>query len=364
MASLGYQTTLIRGAEGQREGSMDDLALALGVRPRRIASLRRELGPWDIRALIEIWRLMRRTRPDIVHTHAAKAGTLGRLAALAATWPPPVTVHTFHGHVLEGYFSGPRARIFRLVERFLAKRTSRLIAVSSEVRADLVRLRVAPSDKISIVPLGLDLERFLLPDAERASRRAAFREATGIQQQRTLVTLVARLVPIKRVDRFLTIASRLAANDAELHFMIVGDGELRDVLLGSPAAAQLGSKFTWAGFTNRLEEVYFGSDLVVLTSDNEGTPVSLIEAHAAALPVVSTDVGGVRAVVQDGVSGFVVPPDDVLRFADAALELTSDPAKARCFGRAGRDHVTKLFTLDRLVADLDVLYRDLLERVG
>lgn len=343
---------------------MDELAVALGVRPRRIPWLRRELGLGDIRALIAIWRQIRRLRPDIVHTHAAKAGTLGRLAALVTCPHAPVTVHTFHGHVLEGYFSGPKARIFQTVERWLARRTSQLIAVSSEVRDDLVRLRVAPPDKISIVPLGFDFERFLVPDVERLGRRAAYRTAARLDQRRTLVTLVARLVPIKRVDRFLDIASRLSSSEADLHFMIVGDGELREALVGSPSAERLGSRLSWTGFTNELEEVYFASDLIVLTSDSEGTPVSLIEAHAAALPVVCTDVGGVRAVVQDGISGFVVPPADERRFAGAVLELACDREKARRFGRAGQDYVTSAFTLDRLVTDLDLLYRGLLERPG
>lgn len=361
MSAVGYQTTLVRGVEGPREGTLDDLAAALGVRPRRVRWLRREVGLRDALAFLTIWRLLRATHPEIVHTHAAKAGTLGRLAALTIRPRPVLTVHTFHGHVLEGYFSGPKARLFRFIERWLARRTTCLIAVSGEVRDDLLRMRIASPEKVRVVPLGFDLERFLCGDAERRARGASFRATMGISDSVTLVTLVARLVAIKRVDRFLEIAA-LLANEPRLHFLIVGDGELRDDLIANPAAVRLGSRLTWAGFTNRIENVCFASDMVVLTSDNEGTPVSLIEAQAAATPVVSTDVGGVRAVVRQGLSGFLVPPTDHRGFAAAISALAADEDQARRFGQAGREHVTATFTLDRLVSDLDCLYREFLER--
>ena len=358
MTALGYETTLVRGAEGPREGSMDALADNVGVTPVRIPWLRRELGPADLRALGEILRLIRALRPDIVHTHAAKAGTLGRLAVLASPAPRPLTVHTFHGHVLEGYFSPRRAALFRSVERFLAKRTSRLIAVSSEVKADLVRLGIASADRISVVPLGFDLDRFLVQEPSRSERRRAARAALGVDEEATLITLIARLVPIKRVDRFLRIAA-LLDGDPGLRFMVVGDGELRDQLVSSPAAIALGTRLIWRGFTNHVEDIYFASDIVALTSDNEGTPVSLIEAHASAVPVVSTDVGGVRAVVNNGVSGLVIRRNDEQAFADAVTEL-SGTARERGV-RTGRSRQRRReFTLERLVGDLDSLYRNLI----
>lgn len=358
MRSLGYDTTLVRGSEGPREGSMDELARQLYVNPVRIPWLRRELGLQDVRALAALLRHIRRLRPDIVHTHAAKAGTLGRLAVTACRHRP-VTVHTFHGHVLEGYFSGPKAALFRRIERWLAARTTRLVTVSTEVRDDLVRLGIAPADRITVVPLGFELDRFALPDPSREQCRRSFRDGIGIDPRATLITLVARLVPIKRVDRFLRLACRLAEG-TDAHFLIVGDGELHDRLRATPAALRLGGRLTWRGFTSRIESVYFASDVVVLTSDNEGTPVSLIEAHAAGLPVVSTDVGGVRSVVQDGRTGYVRQVDDDEGLAAAVSDLILDPSKARRFGAAGQAHVTRTFTLDRLVGDLDRLYRDLL----
>ncbi|MGH2944331.1 MAG: glycosyltransferase, partial [Solirubrobacteraceae bacterium] len=192
LAPLGYETLLIRGSEAPREGSMDYLAEELGVRPLRIARMGRELGLGDLAAFVALVRELRRFGPDVVHTHAAKAGTLGRLAALVpGKGRPRVTVHTFHGHSLTGYFSRPRAALFVRVERFLAARTTRLIAVSDEVRDDLVRLGVAPAERFEVIPLGLDLSRFDVDGAQRAARRAQLRAELGIPAGARVVTLIA-----------------------------------------------------------------------------------------------------------------------------------------------------------------------------
>jgi glycosyltransferase involved in cell wall biosynthesis len=358
LQARGYETDLVRGRAGAREGSMDDLAIRLGVTPITLPWLRREIGFRDVVAFSQLWYLLHRQAPDIVHTHAAKAGTLGRLAALLGRRPPAVLVHTFHGHVLEGYFSARAARIFQAIERRLADHTDCLIAVSPEIRDDLIRLRIAPPDKVKVVPLGFDLRRFVIGDAERRRRGTHFRALWGIDLDCQLVTLVARSVPIKRVDRFLRIADRLS-DDPRLRFLIVGDGELHDQLRASSDAVRLGSRLTWTGFVDPIEDVYFASDIVVLTSDNEGTPVSLIEAHAAGRPVVSTNVGGVSAVVGDAVSGFLVAPGDDRGFSNAVMRLADNEPLAQRYGAAGRRHVTETFTLERLTADLDRLYRGL-----
>lgn len=355
LRTLGYETLLIRGSEAPHEGSMDHLALALGVRPLRVARMGRELGPGDVAAFVRLVRELRRFRPDIVHTHAAKAGTLGRLAALVPRrGRPPVTVHTFHGHSLTGYFPRPKAELFRCIERLLARRTTRLIAVSEEVRDDLVRLGVARAERFEVVRLGLDLDAFAVGDAERAERRAAMRAQLGIPAGARVVTLVARLVPIKRVDRFLAIASLLAAELDDVWFLVAGDGELREHLRALPQPDHV----VWAGFQRDVPAVCFASDVVVLTSDNEGTPVSLIEAQAAGLPVVSTRVGGAAAVVAPGSGVLVADADDIAGFAAAVRSvLERDASGARVDPRA---HVLRTFSLDRLVADLDELYRRLL----
>src|SRR4051812_7776447 len=227
MQDRGYATRLVRGSESADEGTMDDLAQRFGVEPTLVASMRRDPGPGDARALAELVRIARRDRPALVHTHAAKGGTLGRVAVMLA-FPRrrPVVVHTFHGHSLTGYFSSRTARLYTRIERFLARRTDVLIAVSEEVRNDLVALGVAPREQFQVVRLGLDLTAFA-DDADRATRRAALREYWGVGAEERVVTLVARLVPIKRVDRFLETAA-LLGDRSGVRFVIVGDGELRD----------------------------------------------------------------------------------------------------------------------------------------
>jgi glycosyltransferase involved in cell wall biosynthesis len=361
----GYQTRLVRGNESPTEGSMDYLAQELGVVPTRIASMRREPGPRDLAALWRLVRLLRADSPQIVHTHAAKAGTLGRVAAIVA-FPRrstrPILVHTFHGHSLTGYFPDRVAGVFARIERSLARRTDALIAVSPEVREDLARLGVADADRIVVIPLGLDLERFL-DDAERERRRAEMRAQWGVSPDDEVVTLVARLVPIKRVDRFLAVA-RLLARRRGTRFVVTGDGELREQLARSPDALALGDRLIWAGFVRDVPAVCFASDLVMLTSDNEGTPVSLIEAQAAAVPVVGTDVGGVRSTVLDGETGLLAAPTDTDGLARAASAILDDPELANRFASAGRAHAFGSYGLPRLVDDLDAIYRRLLDARG
>ena len=352
LAPLGYETLLIRGSEAAHEGSMDHLADELGVRPLRIARMGRELGIGDIAAFVRLVRELRSFRPDVVHTHAAKAGTLGRLAALVpGRGRPRVTVHTFHGHSLTGYFSPRKAALFLRIERFLGARTTRLIAVSDEVRDDLVRLGVAPAERFEVIRLGLDLSRFDVDEAQRRARGAALRAQLGIPSGARLVTLIARLVPIKRVDRFLAVAQQLAAQLDDVWFLIAGDGELREQLQGLPQPEHV----VWAGFQRDVPAVCFASDVVVLTSDNEGTPVSLIEAQAAGVPVVSTRVGGAAAVVAPG-SGALAATGDVDGFARAVRAVLERAAPAG----DPRAHVIQTFSLDRLVDDVDDLYRRLL----
>lgn len=353
---LGYDSMLIRGSEAEHEGSMDHLAQELGVQPLRVGAMRREVGWRDLIAFIGLVRALRAFRPDVVHTHAAKAGTLGRLAAIVpGRGRPRVIVHTFHGHSLSGYFSSRRARLFLNIERFLARRTTRLIAVSDEVRDDLVDLGVAPADRIEVIRLGFDLSRFSVDDAIRRRRREDLRAKLGIPPQARVVTLIARLVPIKRVDRFLRVAEELA-DDERVWFVIAGDGELRGELQAIPLSDGLSQRLVWAGFQRDVPALCFASDVVMLTSDNEGTPVSLIEAQAAGVPVVSTRVGGAATVVGDR-PGTLVAADDVAGLAEAARTLLDDLPAARDSARSAAERVTTVFSLDGLVRRLDALYR-------
>lgn len=354
LEDYGYRTTLVRGGEEPDEGNMDDLATKVGVRPLLVPTLRRNPGWHDLPALVSLIRIIRREDPDIVHTHAAKGGSLGRTATLIA-FPRrtrrPVLIHTYHGHSLSGYFSPRRTALYRGIERLLAHFTDRLVAVSDEVRDELVTMNVAPKSKFAVVPLGFDLSRFTVDGAVREQMREDLRAELGIPSHARVVTLVARLVPIKRVDRFLRVANALY-DQPEIRFLIVGDGELRESLRESPEAIALGDRLTWAGFRRDMAAIYFASDVVVQTSDNEGTPVALIEAQAAGLPVVSTRVGGAASVVA---TTRLAPPNDIREFTELVRAIVLNP-------HAGVDasNVTWIrghFDVPRLIVDLDRLYR-------
>jgi glycosyltransferase involved in cell wall biosynthesis len=361
MERYGYETRLVRGLEDPAEGNMDYLAAERGLTPTLIPSMRRDPGLGDFKALMQLVLLLWRDRPSIVHTHAAKGGTLGRVATVVAYPVPrwrPIVVHTYHGHSLTGYFSSRTANMYRVIEKLLARVSDVLLAVSAEVRDDLIGLDVAPASQFRVMPLGFDLSPFTA-DSDRAARRQALRAAWGASDDELVVTLIARLVPIKRVDRFLAVAQTVGASHG-VRFVVVGDGELHGELAISEDAAALGERLVWAGFRRDIADVCYASDVVMLTSDNEGTPVSLIEAQAAAVPVIATDVGGVRAVVRDGESGFVRGADDREALAGAVRLLLEDPQLRARMAAAGRSHVTSLYTLDRLVADHAALYDELL----
>jgi glycosyltransferase involved in cell wall biosynthesis len=353
----GYATTLVRGREEPDEGNMDHLADELGVHPVLVPSLRRNPGAHDLQALAALIRILRRERPQIVHTHAAKGGTLGRLAALLAFPQPrdrPVVIHTFHGHSLTGYFSPPTTEVYRRIEQQLARFTDRLIAVSDEVRDELVAMRVAPAAKFEVVPLGFDLSPFRIIDPTREQLRLALRTELGIPSHARVVTLIARLVPIKRVDRFLRMAKSLG-DLRDVWFLIVGDGELQDPLRRSTEARALEGRVVWAGFRRDMPSVYFASDVVVQTSDNEGTPVSLIEAQAAGVPVVSTRVGGTASIVGD--ARLLVSVEDEHGLAAAVRSLLEDLHLASGSAATGRARALVRFDIERLVSDIDAAYQ-------
>jgi glycosyltransferase involved in cell wall biosynthesis len=248
----------------------------------------------------------------------------------------------------------------------LAARTDRLVAVSEEVRDELVDMGIAPAQRFEVIRLGFDLSPFAISEPERARRGAALRRELGMAPDARIVTLIARLVPIKRVDRYLRIAVRLAemehvdAGSRRIHFLVVGGGELQDALLDSEQARVLGKRLSWAGFRRDIPDVCFASDVVVLTSDNEGTPVSLIEALASGTPAVSTDVGGVRTVIRHEETGLLAAPEDEAGFAAAVKRLLDQPELAATLARRGRQHALEQFTQERLVDAIDLLYRDLL----
>jgi glycosyltransferase involved in cell wall biosynthesis len=268
----------------------------------------------------------------------------------------PVTVHTFHGHVLSGYLSGPQTKALTAAERALAKRTDALVSVSTRVRDELLALGIGTPGQWRVVPLGLELGDLLQGPAERSASRAAL----GLPPEGHLVGIVGRLAAIKDHATFLAMAAKLAAARTDVSFVVAGDGALRDALEDS-ARSLLGNRIRFIGWATDLPVLYGALDVVVLTSRNEGTPVALIEAGAAGRPVVATDVGGVAEVVRDGTSGFVVPPGDAAALAARVGSILDEPDAARAMGLAGRAWVRARFGSERLVDDLTALYQELTE---
>ncbi len=358
LAARGYETTLATGEVSRGEDSMAYVSDDLGVDLLRIPQLHREISavrdPLSIARLVDV---VRRVRPHILHTHTAKAGTVGRLAALlAGDARPPVIVHTFHGHVLRGYFDPLRTRLFRETERRLATHTSRLIAVSPEVRDDLVALGVAPAEKFSVIRLGLDLDARI----EHGRTRAEMRRLFGVPDDRVVIGWIGRMTAIKRVEDVVAAFAKLRQGGTEATLCLVGDGP--DRVAAERRAHELGvaRHCLFLGYQRDVAAFYAFIDLLVLTSANEGTPVVAIEALAAERPVVSTRVGGVPDVVSDGVDGILCDPGDVTAIAAALDRLAGDERLRTSFGGAGRDRVLPRYRVDRLVDDVDRLYRELL----
>jgi glycosyltransferase involved in cell wall biosynthesis len=350
---LGYDTRLVVGRESPREGNLLAFAAERGVDCETMAGLGREIAPLrDVVALLGLVRLMRAWRPAIVHTHTAKAGLLGRLAARAAR--VPTVVHTFHGHVLRGYFSPPKEALFRRLEVVLASAADAIVAVSEAVKQDLVDLGIARAAKIRVIPLGLELEALAgeLP-------RGVLRAEAGIAPQAPLVGMVGRLVPIKDVPTFLEAARHVLERRPEVRFALVGDGEERQALEALRGTLGLGAAVHFFGWRRELAGVYGDLDVVVNASRNEGTPVALIEALAAARPVVATAVGGTPDLIGRDERGRLVPPGEPLALARAVLETLEESDAARRRALAGREHVMSLHSSQRLIRDVDALYREL-----
>ncbi len=349
-----YSTLLVTGHEAPSEGNMSSLAKSVAVEPRVVAGLGREISLWrDLLAWFRLYRLCVRYRPHIVHTHTAKAGVLGRLAARAAK--VPVIVHTYHGHVFQGYFSPLKTRLFLAIERWLGRSTQRLIAVSEAVCQDLLQLGIGTPESLVVIPLGLNLDPFLRCEDLRGQLRAEL----GLQPDTPLVGIVARLVPIKAHEVFLKAAAKVCARFPQSRFLLVGDGERLAELQLLVERLGLRDRVLFLGWRQDLDRVLADLDLVVLTSRNEGSPVCLIEAMAAARPVVATRVGGVADVVDDGITGCLVDADKPEDVANAIVELLGDENRRRAMGEAARQRVPR-FGIDRLVSDMDRLYGNLL----
>lgn len=348
LTSEGFATTLFAGDPAAAEGDLRPEAPPFPI--VSVPGLRREPNPLrDLRAFLFLLRAFRRLRPSIVHTHMAKAGTLGRLAARLAG--VPLIVHTYHGHVLEGYFRPGVARFYARVERALARRSHALVAVSPQTRDELLARGIGRAEQWRVIPLGLDLDPLLdgVLDGDEARRHL------GIAPGRPAVGIVGRLVPIKDHRTFLE-AARIVTKERDVTFVVAGDGELRGEL--EQEASDLGGAVRFLGWVDDLRRLYVALDLVVLTSRNEGTPVALIEAMAAGRPVVATNVGGVPECIPEG-AGEIVAPGDPEAVAVAVGRILDNPDRARAMGHIGRESVRERYRAQRLVRDVAALYRQL-----
>jgi glycosyltransferase involved in cell wall biosynthesis len=357
LSQTRYDQLLVIGSESPEEGSMLDYALSRGVQPYVIPEIVTafSLTPADVKALVKLHALIRRERPHIVHTHTAKAGFLGRLAARLAG--VPIIVHTFHGHVLHGYYGPVKNELLRRVEQSLAWFTDRIVTVSEQVKSDLVGYGVAAEDKVTVMPLGFDLEPFLNSHAQRGE----FRRELGFGANIKLVGIVGRIFPIKNHGLFLESAARISAQEATVRFVIVGDGVLRPELKRQARDLGIADRVLFTGWRRDLPRIYADLDILVVSSDNEGTPVSAIEAMAAGCPVVATRVGGLPDLIDDQRTGRLVPPHDANALASAVLDILRNPERAWELGRNAMELVRKRFTVTRLIGDIDHLYGQLLE---
>ena len=356
LAGRGYDTTLVAGSLAWGEESMAHVAQARGVVVEQLGALHRDISPLaDVRAILHLAKVIRRDRPQILHTHTAKAGAVGRIAALlAGRARPPVVVHTFHGHVLRGYFGRLTTLGFRMLERLLARVTTVLVAVSPEVRDDLVRLGVAPKEKFVVIRLGIEL------DERTGAQGADLRRSLGIGADEFVVGWVGRMTAVKRTDDVLVAFRGLVDRGVDARLLLVGDGPERLLLERRAHELGIARRALFVGYQHDVARVYRGIDALLLPSANEGTPVSVIESLAAERPVVATRVGGVADVVRNDVDGFLVEVGDTERAADRLAELARDPELRRRMGAAGRSRVVDRYAVDRLVADVDALYRSLL----
>ncbi len=350
-----YDTILIRGSEGKDEGSMDFLSEEKGVATITIPEMQREIHIWrDLKAFIKLYKILRVEKPDIVHTHLSKAGFLGRAAAIIVGGGK--IVHTFHGHTLHGYWGRFKTSFFKNLERILAKHSTCLIAVSDKVRRDLIKAGVTDKDKIITIHLGLELERFINLEKYRGLLRREF----SIDDDTVLVGIIARLVPIKNHTLFIEAVARMKTKNPSAYksakFPIIGDGELRKELEDLVKAKGISDKIVFTGFRNDLEKIYADLDISVLSSLNEGLPVAVIESMTAGVPVVSTDVGGVRELIDDGINGFVVPSQNAEVLADRISELIENRSLREGYSFKAKEKVYPYFDYRRLVSDMEELY--------
>jgi len=369
-----FETTLITGVVPAGEGDMSYFARAAGVSPLVIEEMSRELSLGDMVVIFKILRELFRLKPHIVHTHKAKAGAVGRVATLIYKWLTPSAlwlrprkvgvVHTYHGHIFHSYYGAAKTRIFIAIERALARFGSdRIVAISEAQRDEICRkFKVGSFEQFLVIPLGIDFD-------EIRGRAGRLREETGVGPEGALIGVVGRLCEVKNHAMLIESAAKLRAENVNAHLAVVGDGHLRAELEAQARAAGVAGSVTFTGFRDDAASLYADFDIAALTSLNEGTPLTLIEAMGCGCAVAATEVGGVvdlmggRRETLDGFTvwdhGVTAPSRGVAAFANGLRYLIERPRLRREMGERGRDFVSSRLSKERLIGDIDDLYSDL-----
>lgn len=396
-----WDSLLVAGTVPPGEEDMGYFAAEHNITPLLIPEMSREISFKDLLTIWKIYRLFRRESPDIVHTHTAKAGTVGRLAGFLYRWLTPYTllgrprqclfVHTYHGHIFHSYYGPLKTRLFLSIERALARLiTDRIVVVSEQQRREIQgRFGVGRPEQVVVIPLGLDMHTF----AGWRNRRELFRDELGVKSDDLLVGIVGRLTEIKNHELFLRaveilkgrlkdeklqprsgVPSGQPARAGRVRFVVIGDGSLRDRLETKVQALELVEDVIFAGSRRDPENFYAALDIVALTSLNEGTPLTLIEAMANARPVIATAVGGVVDLLGETIErheseryticrrGVSVPSNDAVAVAAGMFHLIENPELRTELGNRGQEFVGSNYSSERLLGDIKTLYKQLLER--
>lgn len=367
-----FKTLLVAGQKEDNEASSEFILEKYDVKAHKIKDMVRTPGIWgDLKSLLQIIKLIQEYKPHIVHTHAAKAGILGRIAAFICR--TPIIIHTFHGHTFEGYFSKTISKIVILIERCLALITTKIIAISEVQKLDLSsKFNVCRATKIQVIPLGLDLNPFLNPDIQA---RPVFRKQWGIEENTLALGIVGRLVPIKNHKLFLDSFQYWKANSNQaIKAIIIGDGELKEDLInhcqllnlkvysGEPNENLHSADVVFTSWITDIANALPGLDMLCLSSDNEGTPVSLIEAQAAGLTILTTDVGGIKDCTLPGISAILIEKNNLKEYSEQGLELIDNSEKRIHLSNGARDFIENHYHYTRLIKDFKELYTQLLQQ--
>ncbi len=370
--SKDFEVLLVAGTKQDSEESSAYIVNDMGLTFISLKEMKRSINPIaDWRSYRELRKIIRDFKPDIVHTHAAKAGALGRLAAYKEK--VPVIVHTFHGHVFHSYFHPIKTKVFLWIERYLGKKSSAIIAISDRQKQELAyRYKVAKPNKIHVIPLGFDLTRFTENQEEK---RKTFRQKFMLEDDEIAVGIIGRLVPVKNHSLFINSAnSVLKKTQKKVRFFIIGDGESKQMLIKEAEALGMDycyfpkepkkSALTFCSWLKNIDVCIAGLDIVALCSYNEGTPVSLIEAQAGNKPIISTNVGGIENVVIKNETALLVDNNDYNVFSETLLRMIEDDKLRARLGEKSWEHVREKFHFTRMIREVTELYKTQLEKAS